>query len=150
MKRTRVGVPSTITSLCLVAVCSSCSVRPGGGCLHYLTWQSYDGTGEMEDAVYVFDGASTGKGRKGFLAAVSEIKKLPKGSKLLIYPDYYLTGGVSSGPVRLPPYRNYRRRLGEVVQCMELRVFYSKGVWTYDDSASKPSGGEASVEGDRQ
>lgn len=103
-----------------------CSGTPNQGrCMHTLTWDGYSGIENPRDARYLFDGQSMGIGKPGFDAALSRIKELPSGSRLLIYPSYL--AGTPSGPRRVRPYVEYGG-FGRVIRERSLEVWYGEQV----------------------
>jgi len=55
----------------------------------YLTWKGYDGLGDKQRAVYLWNGKEMGRGDEGFLAVLGEWEKLPPYSVILIFPAYH-------------------------------------------------------------
>jgi hypothetical protein len=54
----------------------------------YLTWKDYDGTGDAERAIFIWQGREVGKGSDGFRQIIAEMKKLRPKSRILVFPCY--------------------------------------------------------------
>lgn len=90
--------------LCLLGVCgcrSEVVMRTGLSVpestfqnkLHKLTWQEYDGTGDVSRAVYILDDCRLGRGQEGLSVLNAVIGKMQKGATVDILPYYGDPGG---------------------------------------------------------
>lgn len=54
-----------------------------------LTWAQFDGRkqSDPQEAIYLLDGKTIGKGDKGFESVLRELESFPPGSKVMVYPD---------------------------------------------------------------
>jgi hypothetical protein len=59
----------------------------------YLTWNDHDGDSDREQAQYVWNGHSLGRGDEGLREVLKRLAKMPKGSHILVYPRYPLVNG---------------------------------------------------------
>ena len=98
----------------------------------YLTWKNYDGYGDPEDAVFVWNGKEVGKGSEGLESVIGEMKKLPRGSRILVFPSYAVDLPLTklSGNPRVYPFSDNFQVLGnvtfrKVVQGNELVLLIS-------------------------
>jgi hypothetical protein len=55
----------------------------------YLTWSGYDGGGDPQEAIYLWQGKQVGKGSAGFQEVISRLEHLPPGSRVLVFPEYW-------------------------------------------------------------
>jgi hypothetical protein len=55
----------------------------------YLTFRDYDGLGDPERALFIWQGQEIGRGSTGLQMVIQEMENLPPGSRILIYPDYW-------------------------------------------------------------
>lgn len=94
----------------------------------YFTWKNYGETSKPADAVYIWDGKEVGSGNAGFQSVLSRLRKLPRGSKVLLYPNYgvnrHAFGNMDSGVVVFP-FEDDRDLLREVAVQRKLRVIWS-------------------------
>lgn len=81
--------------------------------VHQLTWTNYTGTESPEQAIYLFDGEECGRGSEGLASVFRMMESLPRGSVLVIYPDY--TDHRPSDPFRIVPYSHRKHELRELV-----------------------------------
>jgi len=61
----------------------------------YFTWRDYTGDSrriEREKTLYIWNGEEMGHGEKGFENALSRLRAMPRGSRVLLYPNYYISG----------------------------------------------------------
>ena len=94
----------------------------------YFTWKNYGETSKPADAVYIWDGKEVGSGNAGFQSVLSRLRKLPRGSTVLLYPNYWVNrhafGNMDSGVVVFP-FEDDRDLLREVAVQRKLRVIWS-------------------------
>jgi len=76
-----------------------------------LTWVNFTGwrDEDPDEAVYVYNDKQLGKGREGFELVLAELRRLPPGTEVTIYPftafhAYGDSGYHSPQPVRRVPY----------------------------------------------
>lgn len=100
----------------------------------YLTWRDYDGRSphRPEQALYIWQGQEMGRGSPGFSRVLSELEKLPPGTRILIYPDYgeiSIWDGLSSVGRAFPfefKFSSEMNRMHEIAVERRLILLYSQ------------------------
>jgi hypothetical protein len=77
-----------------------------------ITWREFDGYGDPERAVYVYDGEEVGRGHDGLEEVLRRLRRLPAHSRVLMHPSY--SASQLFGYRRYPPYRNRREDLFQI------------------------------------
>lgn len=96
-------------------------------CDAWITWKNYDGFGDPEEAIYVWNGREVGKGLEGFVEVLSRLDKIKPGSKVAIFPCYPgRVRGHLDEPARVIPFSEFWGLLREVVYRRNLIVLYSE------------------------
>ncbi len=98
----------------------------------YLTWKDYDGydydspSGEevppgKAKALYIWNGEDVGRGQQGIRNLAAKVRGLPKRSRVLVYPSYYLDW--QSYGSRTPPEPPYMRvpEYGTLKEALDAR-----------------------------
>jgi hypothetical protein len=120
--------------LCCWIALSGCSSQPpdittGAFLIRArITWKGYSGVESHDEAIYVFNNRTVGKGETGFDAILKELGNLEEGTTILIQPDYTMNmKDEPSDCERIMPfdYKDMHKRLDEVIAKRHLRVIYS-------------------------
>ena len=74
----------------------------------YFTWKDYDGTGDAERAIFIWQGRELGKGSEGFGRVIEELGRLRPGSRVLVFPEYAVR---NKNEQRWQPFRMYSEKL---------------------------------------
>jgi len=94
----------------------------------YFTWKNYGEASEPCDAVYIWDGKEVGRGEVGFESILSRLRQLPRGSTVLLYPNYWVNRNpplnMCEGVV-IFPFEDDRDLLREVAKESKLQVIWS-------------------------
>src|SRR5215813_11884745 len=55
----------------------------------YMTWTNYTDESHVDATEFIVNGKQLGSGRDGYLAAVAELRRLPVGAAVVIFPAYH-------------------------------------------------------------
>jgi hypothetical protein len=94
-------------------------------CDAWITWANYDGLGNPEEAMYIWNGREVGKGLEGFVEILSRLDQMKAESKVAVFP-YYRRGRPKEQPERNLPFEEYYGLFDEVVYRRNLIVLLSE------------------------
>ena len=87
----------------------------------YFTWSNYDArAGDESEAHYIWNGTDIGVGRAGCERLFAQVRGLPFGTRVLVYPSYELFWQADCGP------RDYPFPILEL-----LAIVRDRGLWLF-------------------
>ena len=79
--------------------------------------------------MFIYNGQEMGRGPAGLEQVVSELRKLPQGARLLIYPAYRWAWFSGRDVMALTPFQNYAKSMEKV--CMERKLVIVQSDWNH-------------------
>src|SRR5437867_2450808 len=90
----------------------------------YFTWEDYAPNGPTTNVRYLWNGTNLGRGTVGGEEAVQRFKTLPEGSRVLIYPSYYLEWQRERSGYMYPRFQ-WHSTIVEIAQSRDLKLIFS-------------------------
>jgi hypothetical protein len=92
----------------------------------YMTWTNYADESRVDATEFIVNGKHLGSGRDGYLAAVAELRRLPVGAAVVIFPAYHWAIFSNIGRPHIPPYAVYSDTpLADAIKDRQLKITYT-------------------------
>jgi hypothetical protein len=92
----------------------------------YFTWKDYDPSEDSGNVLYIWNGEPVGHSNEGFMQIISKLSELPAGSRVLLYPNYWVIRGFPMGDdIAFFPFERQEPLLRDVALKRRLKIIWS-------------------------